>query len=171
MSERIMLSGSRDLTGEVFNGLRVQGEACRRPLRWNTECTECGSHTVWDHTKLLSGVARCTLTACYLWHTAKPPVPVTPRPEPIREMPPPQPAPILKPADQPTTPSNPSAPYRLYYLHCLKYKWVEIMPSAQFEGLSRRGHEFIAAAMQRDIERAIKERQEKQDQQEENEYK
>ena len=84
----------------------------------------CGSRKVFDHSRLLSGAAHCSLDNCYVFSQsdlkARPP---TPRPEPEKPVPVETPAPVA-PTPAPARPVEHCSPeYRRYYLSCLHWKY------------------------------------------------
>jgi hypothetical protein len=77
----------------------------------------------------------CMNTSCALGQVVKPPAPRRQQPvsEPIRAA---QPA--------PATPQPPATEsYRSYYIHCLHWKWIQVLTRTEYQALSPRGRAWI----------------------------
>ena len=67
MNAVLVMSGTKDLTGEHRGTLRIEGLASRHPVRWRVRCTNenCRLQTVIDHARLQNGAVKdCPNAQC-----------------------------------------------------------------------------------------------------------
>jgi hypothetical protein len=65
MSEKRIMSGNADLSGETLGTLRIGTMISRRPLpRYETTCEKCGAQSFAGQREIVQGTATCRNSAC-----------------------------------------------------------------------------------------------------------